>query len=153
MVAPQDDDRVFGQSEHVEGVKQAADLGVGETGGGVVAADQLPGLVRKGKGPVNLRVVTSQPCRVELYDAQGALQMVDAEGNGNLKNSGDWIGMDRDRNFAADVLPDETSGETNFMLQLDPMNWKGGESLRIRVEWLVDGKWFLAAEDQIVFGK
>lgn len=110
-------------------------------------------LQSKSKGPVNLRVVTSQPCRVELYDAQGALQMVDAEGNGSLKNSGDWLGMDRDRNLAADVLPDEVSGETRFMLQLDPMSWKGGEPLRIRVEWLVGGEWFLAAEDQIVFGK
>jgi tetratricopeptide (TPR) repeat protein len=110
-------------------------------------------LQSKGKGPVNLRVVTSQPCRVELYDAQGALQMVDVEGNGSLKNSGDWLGMDRDRNLAADLLPDEASGETRFMLQLDPMTWKGGEPLRIRVEWLVDGKWFLAAEDQIVFQK
>ena len=110
-------------------------------------------LQSKGKGPVNLRVVTSQPCRVEVYDAQGALQMVDAEGNGSLKDGGDWLGMDRDRNLAADVLPDEVSGETRFMLQLDPMSWKGGEPLRIRVEWLVDGKWFLAAEDQIVFGK
>ncbi|MEI6177539.1 MAG: hypothetical protein WCS43_11655 [Verrucomicrobiota bacterium] len=110
-------------------------------------------LQSKGKGPVNLRVVTSQPCRVEMYDAQGVLQMVDAEGNGSLKDSGDWLGMDRDRNLVADVLPDDVSGETSFMLQLDPMNWKGGEPLRIRVEWLVDGKWFLAAEDQIVFGK
>ncbi|MBC8002783.1 MAG: hypothetical protein H7X97_09360, partial [Opitutaceae bacterium] len=110
-------------------------------------------LQSKGKGPVNLRVVTSQPCRVEMYDALGALQMVDAEGNGSLKNSGDWLGMDRDRNLAADLLPDEAAGETRFMLQLDPMNWKGVEPLRIRVEWLADGKWFLAAEDQIVLRK
>lgn len=110
-------------------------------------------LQSKGKGPVNLRVVTSQPCRVEMYDGQGTLQMVDAEGNGSLENSGDWLGTDRDRNLAAEVLPEEATGETRFLLQLDPMNWKGEEPLRIRVEWLVDGKWFLAAEDQIVTKK
>lgn len=109
-------------------------------------------LQSKGKGPVNLRVVTSKPCRVEMYDGQGTLQMVDAEGNGSLNDSGDWLGENRDRNLAAEVLPDEVSGETSFMLQLDPKDWKSGEPLRVRVEWLVDGKWFLAAEDQIVFG-
>lgn len=110
-------------------------------------------LQSKAKGPVNLRVVTSKPCRVEMYDAQGTLQMVDAEGNGSLENSGDWLGIDRDRNFAADVLPDEVSRETQFMLLLDPGKMIGEEPLNVRVEWLVDGKWFPAAEDQIVFRK
>lgn len=110
-------------------------------------------LQSKGKDPVNLRVMTSLPCRVEMYDEAGALQMVDSEGNGSLAESGDWLGVDRDRNLAAEVLPDTTTGETRFLLQLDPKDWNGDEPLRIRVEWLVDGKWFLAAEDQIVSGK
>lgn len=110
-------------------------------------------LQSKSKGPVNLRVVTSQPCRVEMYDEAGALQMVDAEGNGSLADSADWLGMDRDRNLAAEALPDTASGETRFLLQLDPKDWKGGEPLRIRVEWLVEGKWYLAAEDQIISKK
>lgn len=109
-------------------------------------------LQSKSKDPVNLRVVASQPCRVEMYDEAGALQMVDAEGNGSLADSADWLGMDRDRNLAAEVLPDTATGETRFLLQLDPKDWKGEEPLRIRVEWLVDGKWVLAAEDQIVSG-
>jgi len=110
-------------------------------------------LQSKGKGPVNLRVVTSKPCRVEMYDENGTLQMVDAEGNGSLKDSGDWLGMDRDRNLAADVMPNEISGETRFMFQLDPTNWKGDEPLKVRVEWLIEGIWHLAAEDQIILGK
>ena len=110
-------------------------------------------LQSKVKEAVNLRVVTSQPCRVELYDDQGALQMVDSKGNGSLKDSGDWLGLDRDRNLAADLLPDPATGETRFFLQLDPMDWKGAEPLRVRVEWLVDGQWCLAAEDQIVSKK
>lgn len=110
-------------------------------------------LQSKGKEPVNLRVVTSEPCRVEMYDGQGALQMVDAEGNGSLAEAGDWLGMDRDRNLAPELLPDPATRETIFMLQIDPKDWKGPEPLRIRVEWLVDGKWVLAAEDQIVSGK
>jgi hypothetical protein len=107
----------------------------------------------KSNAPVNLRVVASQPCRVEMYDEAGALQMVDAEGNGSLAESGDWLGMDRDRNLAAEALPDTATGETRFLLQLDPKDWKGKDPLRIRVEWLVDGKWYLAAENQIVSGK
>lgn len=110
-------------------------------------------LQSKGKGPVNLRVVTSQPCRVEMYDNQGTLQMVDAEGNGSLKDSGDWLGVDRDRDLSAELLPDESTGETRFFLQLDPKDWRGGEALDIRVEWLVDGKWYLAAEDKILAAK
>ena len=110
-------------------------------------------LQSKSKDPVNLRVVASQPCRVEMYDKQGALQMVDAEGDGSLADNGDWLGLDRDRNLAAEVLPDAATGETRFLLQLDPKDWDGKEPLSIRVEWLVDGKWYLAAEDQIVSGK
>lgn len=110
-------------------------------------------LQSKGKEPVNIRVVASEPSRVELYDAQGVLQMVDSEANGSLAEAGDWLGMDRDRNLAPELLPDPESKETIFLLQIDPKDWKGSEPLRIRVEWLVDGKWFLAAEDQIVSGK
>jgi hypothetical protein len=51
------------------------------------------------------------------------------------------------------LLPEPATGETRFFLQLDPMDWKGAEPLRVRVEWLVDGQWCLAAEDQIVSKK
>ena len=110
-------------------------------------------LQSKRKDPVNLRVVTSQPCRVEMYDEAGVLQMVDSEGNGSLAERGDWLGMDEDRNLAAEVRPNPTNGEIRFLLQLDSKEGKGSDPLRIRVEWLVDGKWYLAAEDQIVPGK
>jgi tetratricopeptide (TPR) repeat protein len=110
-------------------------------------------LQSKTKGMVNLRVVTSQPCRVELYDGEGALQMVDAQGNGSLADAGDWLGLDSDRNLAAEVLPDPATGEARFLLHLDPKDWNGAEPLRIRVEWLVNGEWFLAAEDRIIAGK
>jgi hypothetical protein len=110
-------------------------------------------LQSKIKGMVNLRVVTSQPCRVELYDGEGALQMVDAQGNGSLADAGDWLGLDSDRNLAAEVLPDPATGEARFLLHLDPKDWNGAEPLRIRVEWLVNGEWFLAAEDRIIAGK
>jgi hypothetical protein len=110
-------------------------------------------LQSKSKDPLNLRVRTSQPCRVELYDGEGALQMVDSEGNGSLAHSGDWLGTDRDRNLAPDLLPDTATGEALFMLQLDPKDWDGAEPLRVRIEWLVEGQWFLAAEDLVVKGK
>jgi hypothetical protein len=110
-------------------------------------------LQSKSKDPVNLRVISSQPCRVEMYDEAGVLQMVDSEGNGSLADSGDWLGLDRDRNFTAEMLPDSKSGETRFLLQLAPKDWNGKEPLKIRVEWLLDGKWYPAAEDQIVSGK
>ncbi|MFM2171678.1 MAG: hypothetical protein RI957_1907, partial [Verrucomicrobiota bacterium] len=107
----------------------------------------------KVKGSVNLRVVTSKPCRVELYDEKGGLQMVDAEGNGSLKDSGDWLGADRDRNLAAEIFADATTGETRFLLLLDPAQEIEKEALKVRVEWLMDGKWYPAAEDQITPGK
>jgi hypothetical protein len=103
----------------------------------------------KVKGSVNLRVVTSKPCRVELYDEKGGLQMVDAEGNGSLKDSGDWLGADRDRNLAAEIFADATTGETRFLLLLDPAQEIEKEALKVRVEWLMSGKWYPAAEDQI----
>ncbi len=109
-------------------------------------------LQSKIKGAVNLRVVTSRPCRVELYDEKGNLQMVDMEGNGSLENSGDWLGVDADRNLSAEIQSDAKSGETRFLLLLDPAEQNGKESLNVRVDWLVDGKWYPAAEDQITAG-
>lgn len=39
------------------------------------------------------------------------------------------------------------------MLLLDPVETNGGEPLKVRVEWFIDGKWYLAAENQVVFRK
>jgi hypothetical protein len=110
-------------------------------------------LQSKSKDPVNLRVVTSQPCRVEMYDQEGILQMVDAQGNGSLADGGDWLGADADRNLAAEIIPNAETGEACFLLQLDPKDWNGKQPIKIRVEWLMNGKWYPAAEDQIIPGK
>lgn len=150
-----------GQGREEQRCEWTIETGDKETNGAVIDAAEYKDdpyflipvhhhLQSKVKELVNLRVVTSQPCRVELYDDQGTLQMVDSKGNGSLKDSADWLGLDRDRNLAADLLPDPMTGETRFLLLLDPMDWKGAEPLRVRVEWLVDGQWCLAAEDQIV---
>jgi hypothetical protein len=110
-------------------------------------------LQSKSKGLVNLRVVASQPCRVEMYDQEGVLQLVDAQGNGSLADGGDWLGADQDRNLAAEITPNPETGETCFLLLLDPKDWNGKQPIQIRVEWLMNGKWYPAAEDQIIPGK
>ncbi len=110
-------------------------------------------LQSKVKGAVNLRVVTSQPCRVELYDEKGVLQMVDAEGNGSLENNADWLGTDFDRNLSAEIQTDASSGEARFMLLLDPAQAIDPQPLKVRIDWFAEGTWQPAAEDQITSGK
>lgn len=99
--------------------------------------------------PANLRVVASVPCRIELYDQTGQLRMVDATGNGSCADSGDWLREDADGNGAPELTPDAATGETNFHLFADPEGEIPAEGLVLKIEWLIDGKWCLAAEDRI----
>jgi hypothetical protein len=100
-------------------------------------------------GPANLRVVASVPCRVELYDEAGQLRMVDATGNGSCLDGGDWLREDADGNGAVELTPAADTGETNFHLFVDPDGAIPAEGIALKIEWLVDGQWYPAAEDRI----
>jgi hypothetical protein len=100
--------------------------------------------------PANLRVISSVPCRVELYDEAGQLRMLDATGNGSCLDNGDWLREDHDGNGALELTPAADSGETNFHLFVDPAEALPTEGILLKIEWLIDGKWCLAAEDRIM---
>jgi tetratricopeptide (TPR) repeat protein len=107
-------------------------------------------LQSRDRGLANLRVLSSAPCRVELYDEAGHLRMVDATGNGSCLDRGDWLRDDADGNGAVELAPAAATGETNFHLFVDPEGAIPAEGVVLRIEWLIDGKWCLAAEDRIM---
>jgi tetratricopeptide (TPR) repeat protein len=107
-------------------------------------------LQSRDRSPANLRVIASVPCRVEMYDESGQLRLVDATGNGSCLDSGDWLREDADGNHAVELTPTAATGETNFHLFVDPHEAIPAEGIILKIEWLIDGKWSLAAEDRIM---
>lgn len=97
----------------------------------------------------NLRARSSIPCRIELYDESGRLMMVDATGNGSCSDGGDWLREDSDGNGAVELKPHAATGETNFHIFADPQGDFPSEGIVLKIEWLIEGKWHLAAEDRI----
>lgn len=98
----------------------------------------------------NLRIITSAPCRVELYDESGQLRMVDATGNGSCFDGGDWLAADLDGDGSAELQPHPDNGETRFHLFIEPADAVPEGGLMIKTEWRIDGNWIPAAEDRIV---
>lgn len=107
-------------------------------------------LQSRDRGPANLRVVSSVPCRVELYDEAGQLRLVDATGNGSCLDSGDWLREDADGDGALELVPSATTGETNFHLFVDPAGEIPAEGIVLKIEWRIDGAWHPVAEDRIM---
>jgi hypothetical protein len=98
----------------------------------------------------NLRIITSAPCRVELYDESGQLRMVDATGNGSCFDGGDWLAADLDGDGSVELQPHPDNGETRFHLFIEPADAVPEGGLMIKTEWRIDGNWIPAAEDRIV---
>jgi hypothetical protein len=98
---------------------------------------------------VNLRIVASQPTRIELYDGAGRFAMADAEGNGSLAESGDQLGWDVDRDGWPEITFNE-QGEAKILLYAQALQPIPAAGVEITVEWKIDGKWVPVATDQLM---
>jgi hypothetical protein len=106
-------------------------------------------LQMKPGGRANLRVLTSPPARVELYDERGAFAMVDAEGNGSLADAGDQLAWDADRDGWPEIVPDG-EGEAQIRIHAHCLGAIPPEGLELRVQWQENGAWHDVAKDKIM---
>ncbi len=99
----------------------------------------------------NLRVVSSVPARIEFY-AGGKLAMVDAQGNGSLRDEGDQIAWDDDRDGWPEVTAD-AHGEAVIQLYAHALQAIPAEGLELRIEWKNGDQWTEVAKDRIMPAK
>jgi hypothetical protein len=100
----------------------------------------------------NLRVISSLPARIEFY-AAGRLAMVDAQGNGSLREEGDQIVWDDDRDGWPEVASSAVDGEAMIQLYVHALQAIPAEGLELRIEWKNGGEWTEVAKDRIMPAK
>jgi len=102
-------------------------------------------LVREETGSeelVNFRVVSSEPCRIEVYEVStGHPVYIDFEGDGDLHGSGDMLRMDKDMNGIPDVGYAEDTRDSGFVIYFTPSGDLSGRELQLTVELPIEGEW------------
>ena len=101
------------------------------------------------RGELNLRVVASEPTRIEFYDDQRKLVAVDAQGDGRLDAEGDSLIQDRDRNGIVDLVLPAQRNEITFLLMVRPLAESSNQDRELSVESLQEGTWRKLAVDTI----
>ncbi len=99
--------------------------------------------------PANLRIRASEPTRIELYDGAGHFAMTDARGNGSLKDPGDQIAWDADRDGWPEITP-QPDGEAQFVIYAQALQTIPAKGIELKVEWKINGAWVEVASDQIM---
>ncbi|GAA5483879.1 tetratricopeptide repeat protein [Haloferula sargassicola] len=94
-----------------------------------------------------LRIRSSAPARIELYDAENRLVLVDANGNGDLSETGDAILHDADTDGMADISLKD--GQAGFRIQCFPAEGSLAEPMKVIVESRFEGAWEEFAIDTI----
>jgi TPR repeat protein len=95
-----------------------------------------------------LRVIASEPTRVEGFAADGTLLFVDAEGNGSFGDAGDLIATEEMDGLSPVLKPGLESGK--FALRYRPQSKSLSKPMEIRIETRElgkDGAWKLDAVD------
>lgn len=106
------------------------------------------GAADSGSAPLNFRIRSSRPCRLEIYDAtRNRMIAVDSAGDGSFLGVGDMLGADSDGDAAPDVPPGTPVWARVFPLPGTP----GGAPLDLTVEIRGDGgAWRVTGHDRIV---
>ncbi len=100
--------------------------------------------------PLNLRVVASAPCRVELVDAETARVIaVDATGDGDFRGIGDVLFDDRDRDGFPDIAfePGQTARPVEIQVYPAAKYESVGVNLDLRKP---DGTWAPGSADRLI---
>lgn len=101
----------------------------------------------------DLRVVASQPARVELYNATEELVFVDANGDGAFVSEGDLVSADLNRNGYGDIELKPDAKESRFRLFVRPLKQETGKEITFDVQLFNAGKWETFSSDRLLFPK
>jgi hypothetical protein len=99
----------------------------------------------------DVRVVASRPTRIELYDQNDELVLVDADGDGTFRSEGDMISKDLNRNGAGDMVLEATAKERRFRLFVRPAEALPGGELSLDIQLFQQGEWVTHSTDRILF--
>jgi len=94
-----------------------------------------------------LRFITSSPARVEIYDFDGGLLAIDAQGNGSLHDRADELHASSDGK--GNLVLDLTDQSVHFMILLYPAAPLEKEGVSLRIEARDGNEWLLFAEDRL----
>ena len=103
---------------------------------------------------LDFSISSSIPIRIETYDAQtDELIAVDANGDGDFKDTGDFIGVDANRNNWPDIGFEAAQTLTSVVLYIRPYDNIKATSTELTVKVLDQGHWRTDAVDSVEFGK
>jgi hypothetical protein len=101
-------------------------------------------------GSQNLRVSTTQPCRVELVDAAtGKVVAVDATGDGDFKGVGDVIFADGNLDGIPDLRFDKGQRVATLEIQLYPISRYDEVGVKLELQQR-NGTWTVSATDRLI---
>jgi len=98
---------------------------------------------------LNMRVRSSQPCRVEIYDGTtGTLLAIDAQGDGAWNLAGDVVSQDADKNGLPDItLP---AGKTQKLLELYVLPEDAATTVEVFIDFQSPEGWYPAGSSRLV---
>lgn len=99
----------------------------------------------------NLRFTASTPMRVEVYAESGELIYVDANGDGDLMDSGDQLITDRDHDGHADIAFDANSETVGIEVYFRSAQAVNDSSAELSLELKVGDSWETQCINQISF--
>ncbi len=101
----------------------------------------------------NLRVETSEPCRVEIVEqTHHTLLAIDADGNGSFADAGDVVYVDADKNLYPDITLDKETDVAILELFIFPhlKQNRNQREIKITLAWEENGAWVPQAVNTLV---
>jgi len=101
----------------------------------------------------NLRVETSEPCRVEIVEqSHHTLLAIDADGNGSFGDAGDVVYVDADKNLYPDISLDKDRDVAILELFVFPhfKQNRNQREIKITLSWDENGDWVPQAVNTLV---
>ncbi|MFC5051762.1 tetratricopeptide repeat protein [Rubritalea spongiae] len=99
---------------------------------------------------IDLRIESSVPMRIEIYDAQSnELISIDANGDGDFKDQGDYIGVDVNRNNWPDLSFEADQKLTSLVMYVKGAEGTTDSEAQLTVKVLDDGEWRIDAVDHV----
>jgi len=99
---------------------------------------------------LDLRVVSSQPSRIEIYDQNDKIVAVDAEGDGLTTGDDDMVAQDFNQNGTPDLKLQKNQNENRFRFFVSPHGKIPKEGLTLSLEIKFEGKWVQVSEDRLL---
>ncbi|MDH3981619.1 MAG: hypothetical protein OES84_01820, partial [Kiritimatiellaceae bacterium] len=101
---------------------------------------------------VDFTVEASAPMRIEIYNAEtDQLISIDANGDGDFKDTGDFIGTDKNRNNWPDISFKSDQKLTSLVMYIRPADQANDSEAELTVKVLDNNQWRIDAVDLIEF--